>query len=169
VPCAVLKMGGNLVVATMILVCSLALCLFYIHTACQSILRREFDMERLKSIVNANSLEFVFVRNAMEESDGQVDYPWVQTALKCDYQALTFLLKNALGTDRSYSRDEQLLMVYFRTLSLWLTVSHMLRLNEKRSILKLATILRHFATMIGDQVGQVRLVDLNTTEYATNT
>lgn len=81
--------------ATLILVSCLALLLLYIQTTCQRILRREFNLGRLQSIVNANRLEFQFVSNGLKTYDTRLDYNWARTALNCDYQALIFLLKDA--------------------------------------------------------------------------
>ena len=78
--------------AALILILSTALFFFYLQAVCQKILRRKFDQEYFQSIVNANRLEFLSVRKALEEFDAPVDYPRLRMMLKCDYLALTFLL-----------------------------------------------------------------------------
>ncbi len=87
-----------MILPVMILVSSLALCLFYLQATCHNILRREFDPERLRSIANAYRLEFQFVRKEMEQATAPVDYKWVRMALKCDYLALTLLKLDEKGT-----------------------------------------------------------------------
>jgi hypothetical protein len=154
-----------MVLATLILVSSLALCLFYLQVTCQNILKREFKREYFTSIVNANRLEFLFVRKSLEEFQTPVDYPWVRLALKCDYLALTYLLKNAANAKRTYSREERLLMLYFRALSVLLSVLHVLRFHERSSILRLTAILQHFANILGERVSQIRFGNLSASEY----
>jgi hypothetical protein len=151
--------------ASMILIISVALLLFYLQATCQKILARKFDREYFQSIVASNRLEFPFVRKALEEFDTPVDYPWVSMTLKCDYLALTYLLKNAANARRSYSRDEHLLMLYFRAIFCSLFALHFLRLCEKPAILKLTAILQHFADVVGLRVNRVRLDDLSASDY----
>src|SRR2546425_12153896 len=105
-----------MILASMILIFSIGLFLFYLQATCQKILARKFDQEYFQSIVDANRLEFPFVRKALEEFDTPVDYPWICMTLKCDYLALTYLLKNAANAEQSYSREERLLMLYFRAI-----------------------------------------------------
>jgi hypothetical protein len=71
---------------------------------CQKILRRQFGHEFFHSVVNANRLEFPLVREALEEFDVPVDYPRFRMQLKCDFLALTYLLR----TKRRFSIDERL-------------------------------------------------------------
>jgi len=155
----------EMILAVIVLVTSAALCIFYLQVTCQNILRREFDREFFKSIANANRLEFVFERRSLEEFDTPVDYPWVRLALKCDYLALTYLLKNAANSKRAYSREERLLMLYFRTLFLVLAVFHVFNISEKSAILRLTAILQHFANILGERVSHVRFGNLTASEY----
>jgi hypothetical protein len=154
-----------MVLATVILVSSVALCLFYLQVTCQNILKREFEREYFTSIVNANRLEFLFVRRSLEDFDAPVDYAWVRLALKCDYLALTYLLKNAANARHSYSREERLLMLYFRSLFLLLSVLHLLKMRQKSAILSLTSILQHFANVLGKRVSQIRFGNLSASEY----
>jgi len=153
-----------LVLATIILLFSFALCLFYLQAACQSILRREVDLIRLTSMVSATDLEFLYVRQGIEESGRGLDYAWVRAALQGDYQALTFLLKHALSGNGTHSREERLLMVYCRAMFVILSISHLLKLNEKRAIRKLTAILEHFAAGLGEAVGEIQFVSLTAHE-----
>jgi hypothetical protein len=141
-----------------ILIGSSAFGLVYLQATCENMLRRAFDTERLRSLANNCRLEFLFVRKEMESADRQMDYGWVRMALKCDYLALTYLLKDA--SQAGYSRRERLLMLYFRTLFLGLSVQHVLKLNEKRLVLKLTTILHYFATTVDKRVGGRQLDSL---------
>ena len=154
-----------MVMATLILILSLALCLFYIQTVCQKILARRFSEEYFRSIANANRLEFPFVRKAVDEFDGPVDYPWIRMALKCDYLALTYLLKNAANAKHRYARSEKLLIAYFRTVFFMMGLLHLLRMPERPAIVKLTEILQHFADVVGERVSSVRFGDLSATDY----
>ena len=151
--------------AIIVLVGSLALGLFYLQVICQNILRREFERDYFASIVNANRLEFVFIRRSLEEFDTPVDYAWTRLALKCDYLTLIYLLKNAANVRQAYSREERLLMVYFRGLYLLLSVLHLLRFPEKPAMLKMTAILRHFANLLGERVSRLRFGNLSASEY----
>jgi hypothetical protein len=142
------------VLATMILISSVALCLFYLQVTCQYILKREFDPERLSAIANAYRLEFLFVGTEVEHASGPVDYRWVQMALRCDYMTLTYLLKSTAPS--AWSGRERLLMVYFKVLSLVLSVSGAFRLSQKQTVLKQTAILKYFANMLAEQVGEVQ-------------
>lgn len=154
-----------MIVASMILVISVALFFFYVQAACQKILARKFSEAYFQSIVDANRLEFPFVRKALEDFDTPVDYPWVCMTLKCDYLALTYLLKNAANTKQSYTREERLLMLYFRAIFFSLFTLHALKLREKPTIIKLTQVLQHFADVVGERVNQVRFGEVSASDY----
>lgn len=154
-----------MIVATMILIISVALFFFYIQVTCQKILARKFSEAYFQSIVDANRLEFPFVRKALEEFDTPVDYPWVCMTLKCDYLALTYLLKNAANVKQSYTREERLLMLYFRAILFSLFTLHLLKLREKPTIINLTRVLQHFADLVGQRVDQARFGELSASEY----
>jgi len=152
-------------VAALILIISTALFFFYFQATCQKILRRQFDREYFQAIVNANRLEFPSVRKALEEFDVPVDYPRLRMMLKCDFLALTYLLKNAANLQQRYSSEERLLIVYFRFVFLSMLTRHWLRLREKPAILKLTVILQYFANVLGQRVNTIRLADLSASDY----
>jgi hypothetical protein len=151
--------------AALILILSTALFFFYFQATCQKILRRQFDREYFLAIVNANRLEFPSVRKALEEFDVPVDYPRLRMMLKCDFLALTYLLKNAANLQQRYSSEERLLMIYFRFVFLSMLTRHLLRLREKPAILKLTVILQYFANVLGQRVNTIRLADLSASDY----
>jgi hypothetical protein len=157
-----------MVLASLILILSLAMFLFYLQTTCQRILSRKFDQQALQPIVNANRLEFPYVRTAIEEFDTPVDYPWVRMTLKCDFLALTYLLKNAANAKQQYTNEERLLMLYFRALFLVLSVLHVFRFREKAPILGLTSILQHFAGIVGQRVSDLRFGGLSASDYLLN-
>jgi hypothetical protein len=154
-----------MLIAVLILVFSTALLGFYFQTICQRILRQEFDRDYFLSIVNANRLEFPSVREAVQEFDVPVDYARFCMMLKCDYLALTYLLKNAANESRRYSVEERLLIVYFHLVYIWLQVRHLFRMGEKPPILRLTSILEYFGNVVGRRVGFARLGGLSASDY----
>jgi hypothetical protein len=150
--------------AALILILSTALFFFYFQATCQKILRRQFAQDYFQAIVNANRLEFPSVRKALDFG-APVDYPRLRLMLKCDFLALTYLLKNAANLNQRYSTEELFLMVYFRMLFFSLFTRHWLRLREKPAILKLTAILQFFANVVGQRVDTVRFADLTASDY----
>ena len=154
--------------ASLILIISTGLFFFYFQVTCQKILRRQFEQEYFQSIVNANRLEFPVIRKSLEEFEGPVDYARVRMTLQCDYLALTYLLKNAANVNQRYSREELLLILYFKAVFFSLVARHWLRLREKPAILRLTTILQFFANVVGQRVSLVRFGNLTASDYLLN-
>jgi hypothetical protein len=157
-----------MVSATLILIGSLALFLFYLQATCEEILRRRFEDPLPDPIVDANRLEFPFVRKALEEFEVPVDYTRFRVQLKCDYLALTYLLRNAANQSHRLSRSEKLLAAYFAALSAALTVVHFLGRLEKPIFLKMTAVLEYFANVLGERIRQVRFGNLTASEYLMN-
>ena len=59
-----------------------------------------------------------------------MEYPRLTLTLKCDFLALTYLLKNAANVNQRYSYEERLLMVYFKLVFASLVARHWLKLRE---------------------------------------
>jgi hypothetical protein len=154
-----------MVVATLILILSTALLLFYLQAICQKILQRRAHQEFYHSIVNANRLEFPFVRSAIEDYDAPLDYSRFRMQLKCDFLALTYLLKNAANSSQKLAKDEKLLILYFRVLFFFLGVFHMAGIGEKVSMLKLTSILEYFSNVLGERVSKIRFGNMTASEY----
>jgi hypothetical protein len=151
--------------ASLILIISTALLLFYFQVTCQKILRRKFDREYSRSIVNANRLEFPAVQKSLMDFDHSVDYARLRMTLRCDFLALTYLLKNAGNLRQRYSREEMLLIVYSRSLFFSLFIRHLLKLREKPAILKLTAVLEYFANVVGQRVDRVRFGNFSPSDY----
>jgi len=157
-----------MIFAALILILSTALFFFYFQVTCQKILQRQFDREYFQSIVNANRLEFPSLRKSLEEFGAPIDYPRLRMMLKCDFLALTYLLKNAANLNQRYSREERLLILYFRWLFLSLSVRRLLKVGEKKAILKLTSILQYFANVVGQRVDTVKFGNLTVADYLLN-
>ena len=154
--------------AALILMISTGLFFFYLQSVCQRILRRQFAQEFFQAIVNANRLEFPSVRKAIEEFDSPPEYPRLMLTLKCDFLALTYLLKNAANVDQRYTYEERLLILYFRFVIVSLAVRHWLRMRESSAALRLTAILEYFANVVGQRVNTVRFGNLTASDYLLN-
>ena len=154
-----------MVVAPLILIISTGLLFFYFQVTCQKILRRKFDREYSRSIVNANRLEFPAIQKSVLDFNGSVDYARLRMTLRCDYLALTYLLKNAGNIRQRLTREEKLLLLYSRGLFFSLFLRHRLRLGEKPAILKLTAVLEYFANVVGQRVDNVRFGNLTPSDY----
>jgi hypothetical protein len=155
-------------VAAMILILSTGLFFFYLQAVCQKILRRQFTQEFFQSIVNANRLEFPSIRKAIEDFGSPVEYPRLLLTLKCDFLALTYLLKNAANVNQRYTYEERLLILYFKVVFAWLITRHWLKLRETSAALKLTSILEYFANVVGERVNTVRFGNLTASDYLLN-
>jgi hypothetical protein len=157
-----------MILAALILILSTALFFFYFQVTCQKILRRQFDREYFQSIANANRLEFPSLRKSLEEFGAPADYPRLRMMLKCDFLALTYLLKNAANVSQRYSREERLLILYFRWQFLSLALRRLLKVGEKKAILKLTSVLQYFANVVGQRVNTIRFGNLTAADYLLN-
>jgi len=157
-----------MILAALILILSTAMFFFYFQVTCQRILRRQFDREYFQSIVNANRLEFPSLRKSLEEFGAPVDYPRLRMMLKCDFLALTYLLKNAANVNQRYSNEERLLILYFRWQFLSLAARRLLKVGEKKAVLKLTSVLQYFANVVGQRVNTVRFGNLTAADYLLN-
>lgn len=151
--------------AILILIISTALLLFYLQAVCQKILERRANEEFYHSIVNANRLEFPFVRTAIEDFDTPLDYTRFCMQLKCDFLALTYLLKNAANAKQRLSKDERLLVLYFKVLFFLLGPFHLFGVGEKAFMLKLTSILEYFGNVLGERVSKIRFGNMTASEY----
>jgi hypothetical protein len=154
--------------AALILIVSTGLFGFYLQALCQKILRRQFAREFSQSIVNANRLEFPSIQHALEELGSPIEYPRLTLTLKCDFLALTYLLKNAANVDQRYTYEERLLILYFKLIFATMVTRHFLKLRETPAALKLTTILKYFANVVGERVNTVRFGTLTASDYLLN-
>jgi hypothetical protein len=154
--------------AALILILSTGLFFFYFQAVCQKILRRQFAQEFSQSLVNANRLEFPSIRKAIEELGSPTEYPRLTLTLKCDFLALTYLLKNAANVNQRYTFEERLLIFYFKLVFASLATRHLLKLPEAPAALKLTAILEYFANVVGERVNMVRFGNLTASDYLLN-
>jgi hypothetical protein len=97
-----------------------------------------------------------------------VEYPRLTLTLKCDFLALTYLLKNAANVNQRYNYEERLLICYFKLVFASLFTRHLLKLREGPATLKLTSILEYFANVVGERVNTVRFGNLTASDYLLN-
>ena len=134
-----------------ILVFSTALFLFYVQTLCENVLRREFRRAYSRDVLNAIDLEFPRLRQAVD-ANVEVSPAQIRVGLKADYSTLTFLVKNGNPKQRHFSWKERMLKGYFRLLLVILPARYAFHLQERGAVIKLTTILHHFANLAGERV-----------------
>jgi hypothetical protein len=144
-----------MILATLILVLSTAIFFFYFQATCQKILRRQFERDYFQSIASVIRLEFPSLRKSLEEFGAPVDYSRLPKLVKSDFLALTYLLKNSADVKPRYSYEERLLILYFRWQLLSLAVRHLVKVGEKKAILRMTAVLEYFANVIGQRVNTV--------------
>jgi hypothetical protein len=149
-----------MLLAGLVFTISVALFSFYLQVTAQRILRRTFDREYYQAIVAANSLEFPALRDVFEKTSGPIDYAQVRMTIKCDFLALTYLLKNAANASQRYSREERLLILYFQLAFVLLTVRRWLGLRVNPTVQILTAILQYFANVVGERVSTARFESL---------
>ena len=154
-------------VPAMISIVPTGLLFFYLPVVCQRLLRRWSTQNFYQTIGNVNGLEFPSVRTAIEDFGTPGEYPRLTSALKCDFLALTYLLKAAANVNQRYTYEDSLLILYFKALYVSLVTRHLLRLSETSPALKLTTILQSFAHIVGERVNALRFGDLTTSDYLT--
>jgi len=145
-----------MVIALVVLIFSTALLFSYLQVTCRKIISRQFDQEYFQSIANANRLEFPSLQKSNEEFKPTLEYAHLRRVLRCDFLALTYLLKNVENGNKRYSNEERLLILYFYIQSLLLAVRRMLKLSDKKVILNLTSILQFFANVVGQRVDAVK-------------
>jgi hypothetical protein len=157
-----------MILSWLILALSLAMVFFYFQVTCQRILRRQFDQEYFRSIVNVIRLEFPSLRKSLAEPGTTVDYSRLPKALKCDFLALTHLLRNTADAKPGYSKEQRFLILYFRVQLLSLAVRRSLRVGERKAALRLTSILQYFANVVGERMNDVGFGNSTTASYLVN-
>jgi hypothetical protein len=94
-----------------------------------------------------------------------VEYPHLVVTLKCDFLALTYLLKNAANVNQRYTYKQYLLILYFEVLYFSLIARHWLGLREAPVVLKLTSILQYFANVVGERVYSAQFGTLTASDF----
>jgi len=141
--------------ATIILIASAGLALFYLQVTCEAVLAHEFKQRYFESVVRANQLEFASLRTSVTETGVPADRDSLFSSLQGDFLVLSYLLKQSDTPKRQHTSLEWVLMAYFQVLLVSLRLRHSFNLQEKASVLKLTTLLQYFANVVGRQAAAV--------------
>jgi hypothetical protein len=128
---------------------------FWLRSASRSILRERFEQNYSAEVAEANNLEFLTVRSALADGpEDSLDYANSLGALERDYEALTYLLRNAATVHVGrYTRRERLLVLDFQLLRVWVRIKRTLGLSSWRSsLVEMATILEYFGNVVGQRL-----------------
>lgn len=142
-------------ISALILASSGFLLLFWLRTACQSILRHRFEQNYGVEVAEANQLEFPAIRQALTDLPAQeADGGSYLTALERDYEALTYLLRNVATVHVGrYTPRERLLIMDFQLLRVWVRLQRAVNWRGwQASLLEMTDILDYFAGTLGERV-----------------
>jgi hypothetical protein len=143
------------IVSVFILASSILLLFFWLRSATQSILRRPFERRYSEEVAEANQLEYLAIRQALGGNPDTIsDHGDVLDALERDYEALSYLLRNAatLHVGR-HSPSERLLILDFQLLRLRARIAGTLGVGNWRSVLlQMTTILEYFGNVVGQRL-----------------
>jgi len=140
-----------MVMSVLVLVVSTALFFFYIQTVCDKALKREFNRAYFQDVIKAIHLEFPRLCNLFDPNVFY-NYSDARQVLKGDFATLEYLLRNAGPSRRHLSWCEKVMVFYFRFLLLFLPIRHAFRFHEKEAVLRLASILQLFASLVGEKL-----------------
>lgn len=134
-----------------ILIFSMALFFFYVHTLCEQVLRREFSRAYFQDVLNSLDLEFPRVHQAVM-AGAPMNHSQMRIALKCDYMTLKYLVRNGSPQHHRFSWNEKLITVYFRFLLFMLPLRYALHFRERQAAMKLTVILRYLTNLVGQRL-----------------
>jgi len=147
---------------------------FLFQVVCQKIVGRQFAGEYFQSVVEDYRLKLPSLRESLAGFSPSADSSRLRVMLKCDFLALTNLLKTS-SINHRYSSEERFLILYFRWQFLSLPFRRFLRVGEKKTILRLTSVVQYFANVVGQRLSQFAVVkgtpDLRSEkgeEFATN-
>jgi hypothetical protein len=139
--------------------------LFHLQALCQKLMGRRLTRKFYEPIVTAHQLEFPLVRKAVENFGSSGECSRLTVTLKCDFLAVTYLLRNASNFDQRVTYEDRLLMLYFKVLFVSLITRHRLGLRKNSTVLKLTTILQYFADVVGERVSTVRFEPVTAADF----
>ncbi|MFQ5695942.1 MAG: hypothetical protein ACE5HB_08130 [Terriglobia bacterium] len=128
--------------------------LLWLRSAARSVLAHRFEQDYSTDVAEANQLEYLEVRRLLGRAAGVADYQELLTALQRDYEALTYLLRNAatLHVGR-YTRAERLLILDFHLLRLWVGTKRAVGAETWRAnVQEMVSILEYFGNVVGQRL-----------------
>ena len=142
----------SVAVSMAILVGSGCMLLFWLHTALQTLVHGCAESKVSAEVAVANHLCYRVIRQALETDPQQPGNARACiAALERDYQALTYLLRNAATvTVGRYTARERLLLLDFQLLRLAVRLQHALNWpGWQTRLLEMSRILEYFGNTVG--------------------
>lgn len=143
------------VVSLFILGSSVLLLVSWLRSACQTILNRPLERDYSEQVARAHRLEFLAIGQTLAASPSvRTDCRELLFRLERDYDALTYLLRNA-ATFHVHRRlpGERLLLLNFRCLRWWARWQRFLSVRACRgSLLEMVAILRYLGHIVGQRL-----------------
>lgn len=143
------------VISVLILAMSAAMLVFWLRSVCRTILAERFEQDFSAEVAEANQLEFLTIRKALADSaEDEVDYAAYLGALERDYEALTYLLRNAATVHVGrYTHRERLLVADFALLRVWVRMKKLVGMSSWQSgLAEMTTILKYFGNVVGQRL-----------------
>jgi hypothetical protein len=138
-----------MVMAVVVLVSSAGLFMFYLQACCERVLRRAFKQNYSDAVAKAMRLEFPGCCERLKQQSQEVDYAGLESALRADFHALTYLLKGTKSPSLKQGFQERLLQGHFLCLLFTLRLQATRDLAGKSVALKLGRILDYFSNELG--------------------
>lgn len=130
-----------------ILLFSVAALAYWLRYTVLAILQREKSTAAVAQLAEANRLEFLEIRKALEQPAGNVEYGRLAQALRHDFLALSYLLRYAATVNVGrYSEEERLLVVDFHLMRALYSLTRSFSPRSARfALMEMTSILEHFA------------------------
>ncbi|MGH9651202.1 MAG: hypothetical protein ACRD3I_12125 [Terriglobales bacterium] len=139
----------------LILAASCVLLVFWLHAACQALLGRQAETPLLVELSEVNELNYLTVRRTLESDPRMAGEPAAYlAAVERDYEALTYLLRNA-ATLRvgHFTARERLLLMDFQLLRVWVRLHQLVGLTGWQGrVLEMTHILNYFANTVSQRL-----------------
>jgi hypothetical protein len=144
-----------IVVSVFVLSGSIVLLAAWLRFACRAILKRSLEPDLSQQVARANRLMFLAIGEALATSPAEdTDCGGLVAQLERDYEALTYLLLNAItfqGDGRP--RHERLLTLNFQFLRWWVRLQLLVNAHGCRhSLLEMVAILQHLSNLLGQRL-----------------
>jgi hypothetical protein len=139
----------------LILAASCVLLVFWLHAAVQALMTRQAESPLLVELSETNELNYLTIRRALQSNPRMAGDPSTYLAVvERDYEALTYLLRNAATLRVGYyTPRERLLIADFQLLRLWVRFHQVVGLaGWQLRVLEMTYILDHFAGTIAHRL-----------------
>ena len=143
-----------MIVSLVMVAVSLSLFVYWFRCSVKLILQTTpSTVEGTRRVAAGNGLSLLQVRQQLYAPTAAKDLPLLGEQLRQDYRVLKYLLGHIGESRRSYTSEQQLLMVHFRLTSLWFAAIHRFRLHSARTALaEMSTMVEFFAGALSQRL-----------------